>query len=233
MAMTIKTQSSDRWKKRPGSFDSLKSHLAVKYKGDNGLGIPDLLPQPDGLVIPDDITPVVFRKRWEKRCSPPALLQHFFIDDFRFETVWNEPSRGVQSVTKGWIWASTSPNFSMYADWPHVLNMMQVYRTRLISRLWQDAGALVIPAVAWSDPASHHYCFAGLSSNQIIAINCYAYPKSDQEREYYLLGYHVMCDRITPRHIIFFGMPWKGCENDIPKTVFKRGKYGIWERSGV
>jgi len=227
----MRTRTSHKWKKRPGSFDSLKTSLGIEMRGNNKWGIPDLLPQPEDLTVPADLTPIEFRRRW-KRQKKVSLLQHFFLDDYRFEVCWNEHTKGIKSVTKPWLWASTTPDFSMYTNWAQAACLWNTYRTRMIGRIWQDAGALVIPTVSWTLEESYDYCFEGIPENQIVALNAKRYP-AEGFRQSYIDGYKAMCKAIQPKHILVFGQAWKKLENEAPVTEFIRGKYGIYNRKEV
>ena len=58
--------------------------------GDNHLGIPELLPAEAGR-LPAWLVPYRTRIRAERPPADGAV--HFFLDDYRFETVWSRPLR--------------------------------------------------------------------------------------------------------------------------------------------
>lgn len=181
--------------------------------------LPELLPQPESLAVPKCLHAMNFKKLSRKR----PTLQHFFMDDHFFETVWNTPKTGIKIATRPYLWATTTPDFSMYTDWHFIPNLWNLYRTRLVGRIWQDYGAVVIPTVNWTVQSSYEYCFLGIPQNQIVALLISNKQKQRPEvRKLFLDGYYAMIENLNPRHIIFFGKPWKEIVDSINKTIFIR-----------
>ena len=81
---------NSRWKKPPGSIDPL--HASQTYQSSNEWGIPDLQPQPADLQIPANLYTCRYGQR--AHTTRPILI-HFHTDDYRFESAWNEPRRGI------------------------------------------------------------------------------------------------------------------------------------------
>lgn len=85
---------------------------------------------------------------------------HFYLDDYRFERIWNDPKRYLKVVSK--YAGALMPDFSTYWEMPIFMQMWNVYRMRVISYYWQTNGVDVIPLLTWSHPDSYDYCFGGL-----------------------------------------------------------------------
>lgn len=103
------------------------------YPSSNDWGIPDLLTnnQPTGLPQPVN--------RWgtqarTKRVDGQTI--HFYTDDYRFEGIWRDPSKIVNS---GCI-ALAEPNFSTNDNMPRAFVLFNIYKKRWISRFCQDFG---------------------------------------------------------------------------------------------
>ncbi|MBN1428384.1 MAG: DUF4417 domain-containing protein [Anaerolineae bacterium] len=83
--------SKSAWACKPGSFDTLNTSRL--FDADNPLGIPQLRHTPIS-AIPYWL--VAYRTRIR---SPQfdfnRAATHFFLDDYRFETVWARPERGM------------------------------------------------------------------------------------------------------------------------------------------
>lgn len=127
---------------------------------------------------------------------------HFFTDDYRFERLWAKPWDGLRMVQR--FGGVCSPDFSLFPEWPRVVNMWQVYRSRWLGRFWQEHGVQVIPTVSWSDSLSHHYCFDGLPDNAVYAITAPA--RMDlAEFQRYQGGFKAMIDRLAPKTILVYG----------------------------
>lgn len=63
----------------------------------------------------------------------------FYVDDYRFAAVWDDPDAPLRSGPASLVEA----NFSVYDDTPRAVALWGVYRKRWLSCYWQRAGALV------------------------------------------------------------------------------------------
>lgn len=79
----------------------------------------------------------------------PDAFCHFFIDDYRFERVWNQPERYIDTLRK--YDGVLSPDFSMYTDMPLPMQAWNSYRSKALAKYWQGEGITVIPTLCWSD----------------------------------------------------------------------------------
>jgi hypothetical protein len=137
-----------------------------------------------------------------KRVDDYRDICHFYLDDYRFETTWNKPNAALIHLRR--YWAMMTPDFSLYPQWPTVVNQWNTYRSRWLGRWWQSQGLRVIPTVNWSDEASHAYCFDGIPSNQIVSIGV---PDTRRSHvvERYRVGVEEMCERLSPGLVIVYG----------------------------
>lgn len=94
---------------------------------------------------------------------------HFYIDDYQFERVWNDPYTYIPILSK--FDCCMTPNFSIYRDMPEAIKIWNTYRARLLGQMFQDSGIKVIPIVYWSDERSWDYCFDGLPENSTLSVN--------------------------------------------------------------
>ncbi len=129
---------------------------------------------------------------------------HFFLDDYRFETVWARPLRALEHLSKYRI--LLTPDFSLYADWPLVMQQWNVYRSRWCGRYWQELGYQVIPTVSWSIPESFTFCFEGLPRNSLVAVSALGVNVGEPaQRERFMDGFHEMVERVAPSEVLAFG----------------------------
>jgi len=202
-----KTRSSDNWQGRPGNWDVL--HSQVRFSSTNPLGIPDLLPQ-DFIGLPSGGM-LRYNSRAIERIKARSLC-HFFLDDYRFETVWSRPLMGLSHVRR--YWAALTPDFSLYRDWPVMLQQWNVYRSRWVGRFWQEHGLRIIPTVNWSTPDSYDWCFLGIPQNQIVALTV---PDRRKKKATALfeMGFWAMREILQPRLMLVYGSLPFSCDHVI------------------
>ena len=191
------TRSSANWAARPGSFDSL--HTAQTFPSRSAFGIPELRPQTFDL--PPDVRLRPYRSRLD-RLDPARDLCHFYLDDYRFEAVWNRPAPGARHVAG--YFATCSPDFSLYPDWPLAAQIWNTYRSRWLARYWQAGGLRVIPTLNWSDAASFAFCFDGIPPGQILTIAVADLRRPHVERRF-RAGLEAMLARLRPRLLLVYG----------------------------
>lgn len=150
---------------------------------------------------PEDLKPVPFSNAIaEKR--PRDCVCHFFIDDSKFERIWNNGFKYVD-ILQNFKYVCT-PDFSFYSDMPRAMQIWQVYRSRTLAFWLGAVGIKIIPTVSWSDEESFEYCFDGLPRNSTLAVStngCF----SKEGMHYYRKGFLEMCDRLNPSKVLVVG----------------------------
>jgi len=188
------TRSSKNWKANmPGGWDALNTHAL--FPAANLYGIPMLRPT----VAPEVHELVPFTSIG----SRPRHACHFFLDDYRFERVWNRPSVYVQRLSQFPV--VLTPDFSLYLDWPYSVNLWNVYRSRWLGRYWQEHGITVIPTVGWAGESSFSYCFQGIPIGSTVAISPPDVRSSDVLYKF-LAGYREMLRQIRPVAVWSYGI---------------------------
>lgn len=133
-----------------------------------------------------------------KRAEPDDGL-HFFVDDTRFEPVWDDVSR-YQRHYKGRV--VCSPDFSMYTDWPRAANLWNAYRARWTARAMVERGALVLPSVTWAGTDTFDFAFEGIRPGSVVAISAYGAKRNER---LFRAGYMAMLHAIAPRRVVVVG----------------------------
>ncbi len=164
-----------------------------------------------------------YRSRLD-RLDPARDLCHFYLDDYRFEAVWNRPAPGARHVAG--YFATCSPDFSLYPDWPLAAQIWNTYRSRWLARYWQAGGLRVIPTLNWSDAASFAFCFDGIPSGQILTIAVADLRRPHVERRF-RAGLEAMLARLRPRQLLVYGrLPYDpGCP-----VIEVRPDWAPWRR---
>lgn len=192
----VATRTSRRWSSAPGNFDPL--NLRAVYPGDD-LGIPVL---PALLSLPGTLINYNARNRLGSPETGDCV--HFFLDDYRFETMWTQPVRAVSRVIR--VGMSLTPDFSLYPEMPRIVQMWNVFRSRWCGAWMSQHGIEVIPTVTWSDEASWDFCFRGLAPGGTVAVSTVGIIRaSSVEQARFVSGFEAMVAAVTPVRVIIYG----------------------------
>ena len=112
---------------------------------------------------------------------------HFFLDDYQFERVWNNPDRYIE-VLRDYDYV-LSPDFSMYTDFPKAMQIYNHYRKHWCAAYMQINGLRVIPTIAWSDESSFEWCFDGEPVGSVVAVSSVGTQNSKAKKSAFLRGY--------------------------------------------
>lgn len=128
---------------------------------------------------------------------------HFYIDDYLFERIWNNPRRYIPMLRQ--YLCVIGPDFSQYSNMPYALRYWNCYRNRVLTAYLQRNGVRIIPNVTWSLPDSYEYSFCGMPRNSIIAINCTGVISHNASKYLWYKGYNEALRRLSPEFIIRYG----------------------------
>ena len=94
-----------------------------------------------------------------KEKNPKKALCHFFIDDARFEPLWNQPQKYLPMLEN--FKYVCAPDFSFYDSMPKVMQLHQVYRSRALAWWLFMNGCNVIPTVGWGNAETFDFALKG------------------------------------------------------------------------
>lgn len=193
----MSTRSSARWQQLPGSFDPL--HAAQLFPTDgNRYHIPSI-PHAPLSDTPAWLTPYRTRIRSNDGVADGAV--HFFLDDYRFESVWNHPHKALRYLSD--FRTLLTPDFSLYPDWPLALQLWNAYRSRWCGAFWASQGFHVIPTVSWAGHESYDFCFVGIAQHSMVAISTVGVRAEDAGG--FAHGFRAMLERIQPSQVLCYG----------------------------
>ena len=135
---------------------------------------------------------------------------HFFVDDYRFKSIYNHPERSLKRFSQ-YAFLLT-PDFSTYAEMDLWRQLESVAQNRWVGTYWQSKGLTVIPTVSWSTPRSFEFCFDGIEEGSTVAVGMIGCKRAKQA---FLRGYNEMLERLDPEHIIVFGMPFQEMKGNL------------------
>lgn len=128
---------------------------------------------------------------------------HFFVDDYRFQRVWNSPESYDERLTKHDF--VVMPDFSTYSDMPVVMQMWNKFRNHLLAWHWQSLGMKVIPNVMFNDESSFEWVFDGLPKNATVCLSNVGVMQKKEWRDAFMRGMEQAIRVLCPKRIIFYG----------------------------
>jgi len=129
-----------------------------------------------------------------------AKTVHFFLDDYKFDEVWNKPEKQIHRLRQ--YTQVLSPDFSLYADMPEPLQVYNTFRNRWCAAVWQAARMAVIPTISWGSDNTFDFCFDGIETGSVVAVSTVG---TQLFKEYFMRGYTEMCLRLDPKFVIVYG----------------------------
>lgn len=138
---------------------------------------------------------------------------HFFISDYRFQFLWNNRKRYERMLKE--FRAVASPDFSIYVDWPIMVQMWNHYRKHLLGAWMQSIGCKVYPTITWGYKESYDFCFDGEPYRSTVCVSSVGVTKSKEMRKMFLDGYEKMLEVLEPETILFHGIIPPECGGNI------------------
>ncbi|WP_304133738.1 DUF4417 domain-containing protein [Limosilactobacillus coleohominis] len=128
---------------------------------------------------------------------------HFYLDDYQFERFWKKPKLYIEKLQR--FDCVLSPDFSLYRDMPLAMMMWNVYRSRLLGQMMQQAGITVIPTVSWAGQRSFDFCFDGLPQYSTLSISTIGVKRNKVATSIWQIGVKEMLKRLHPRQLLIYG----------------------------
>lgn len=128
---------------------------------------------------------------------------HFYIDDYQFERIWNNPHGYMERLSK--FDCCLTPDFSLYTEMPVAMQIWNVYRSRLIGQIMQNYGIKVIPTLSWCKENSFDFCFDGIMPGGVVSVSTIGVKRSSDATKLWFMGMDEAIKRLKPRHVIVYG----------------------------
>lgn len=145
--------------------------------------------------------------------EPEGKAVHFFIDDYQFNRIWNNPEKYVDKLRKYEV--VLTPDFSPYADMPMATQIFNHYRKHWVGRYLQEYGVKIIPTIrASKDERSFKWYLDGEPKGGVVCISSMWTSKED-DREYFIKEYNQMYDKLKPSKIYIYGNKIDGLKGNI------------------
>lgn len=128
---------------------------------------------------------------------------HFYIDDYQFERIWNAPEVYIDKLLE--FEGALTPDFSLYMDMPMATKIWNVYRSRLIGQIMQDAGIKVTPTISWAEPETYKFCFDGIEQGATVSVSTVGVKRFKDSMDVFRDGCDAMIEKIQPKKILLYG----------------------------
>lgn len=150
--------------------------------------------------VPDELIGFNYMLTTEPR---QGLGVHFYIDDYQFERVWNNPAEYIPRLSK--FDCVLTPDFSLYTEMPMAMKIWNVYRSRLIGQMLQDEGATVIPTLSWCEPDTFEFCFEGIEPGGVVSVSTIGVKRDKEAYQLWKGGMDEAVDVLHPSCVVCYG----------------------------
>ncbi len=137
-------------------------------------------------------------------------IVHFFLDDYKFEVMWNNPEPRIDKLSKYKV--VLTPQFSLFTEMPIGLKIYQTFKNRWCGAYFQSKGIKTIPSLAWGDSDTYWFCFDGIEKRSVVAVSTIGVKT---EKDLFLAGYNEMLRKLQPSAIICYGNPFEEMKGNI------------------
>ena len=179
----------------------------------------------DGFV-PEELVGFNYAKTSEKK----NVGIHFYLDDYQFERVWNNPEKYVELFQE--YDCILSPDFSLYMDMPMPMKVWNVYRSRLIGAYYQSYGIPVIPTLSWAEKETFDFCFKGIPKGSIVSISTLGVKKDKDAMKTWLEGVKEMLKIVNPKTLLIYGGKLPFDYGDRETIYFNNNVTENWRKKG-
>lgn len=142
---------------------------------------------------------------------------HFFLPDYRFQQVWNNPQKYIECFKQ--YKGICSPDFSCYIGMPKAMQIFNVYRMAFLSAYYERYGIKVLPSVTWGEPDTYDWCFDWVPKGSAVVVSTVGCMQNKKATAEFLKGYEVMLDKVKPYQVILYGKVSEDVEAMYPEYV--------------
>lgn len=176
--------------------------------------------------IPEDLIGFNYAKTSKnKNCGV-----HFYIDDYQFERLWNDPEKYIDILKQ--YDCILSPDFSLYMDMPMPIKIWNIYRSRQIGAYYQSQGIKVIPTISWAEEETFEFCFQGIPQDSIVSVSTIGVKQDPNALKIWNEGMKAMIDTIHPSDILVYGGELPFDYKDINVKYYNNHVLDNWKDKG-
>ena len=154
---------------------------------------------------------------------------HFYIDDYQFERIWNDPEKYVDILME--YDGILSPDFSLYMDMPMAMKIWNIYRSRQIGAYYQSKGIKVIPTISWAEAETFEFCFQGIPKGSVVSISTIGVKRDEEAMKIWTNGVTEMIRQIEPSAILIYGGKLEYDYGDVETYYFDNKVTENWKNT--
>ena len=135
--------------------------------------------------------------------EPQGKAVHFFLDDYQFQRLWNNPEKYIEKLKRYEV--VLSPDFSPYGDMPMATQIFNHYRKHWVGALLQEHGIKVIPTIRASrDERCFEWFLDGEPKGGVVCISS-MWTSDKESKEYFIKEFEMMVETLEPQKIYVYG----------------------------
>lgn len=138
---------------------------------------------------------------------------HFFIDDYRFERVWNRPRKYLPFFKS--FGGIIGFNFSMFSNMPKATQIWNLYRNNVLCHYFAQNGVNVIPTVNVAGQDSIRQFVATIAPESIVAVSALGASK-----DVFVKMVKYIMQAINPPAVLYFGRKFKELKEFEDKLIY-------------
>lgn len=182
-------------------------------------GFPELAPVD---VVPDEFQGFNYAKSTARE-DKVGKACHFFIDDYQFERLWTTP-RAYLDILRPYK-CVIEPDFSMYMDMPKPMQRWNRYRSLALAKFWQLNGITVVPSLAWAQPETFEYTFAGTPKHSTVASSTVGIARDKEAQAVWREGMEEAMRVVQPARVLLYGSNIGFDFGDVEVIEYKAGGF--------
>jgi len=144
---------------------------------------------------------------------------HFFVDDYRFSGIYDNPEKSLNRYSQYAF--LLSPDFSTYAEMDLWRQIESVAKNRWVGAYWQSKDLTVIPTISWGLAQSFDFCFDGVEQNATVAVGMIGCKRNKLG---FMRGYEAMLEKLSPSEILCFGTPFEEMAGNIVTVDYMQSR---------
>lgn len=136
--------------------------------------------------------------------EPQGKAVHFFISDYQFERVFNNPDKYIEKLRQ--YECVLSPDFSPYGDMPHATQIFNHYKKHWCGAYFQQHGIKVVPTIRCStDERSFEWYLDGEPEGGVVAYSSMWIKEDTTSYDIAKTEWQGMIEKLKPTKVFLYG----------------------------